>query len=285
MKLKRIIIFSIAILGMFISNNVKAVSFEWIGDNYRFVSNDNNERYAFYSVEDGMTVVGDRVTQDMFAYLQGTGGVTETIVEYVNEISPRGDLRNITKDFYLNGYTFNFTVPLNTYYLKAINDTYFKDYRVKSETNIYIDQFIQQIVDKERESYSFDGVKAILEMRKYVTYTPDTNKMLGIEYFATPVETLVEGSEDCDGMAILIGTLLERYTELGGKYNLDVIFLEFDTHLALGVEGYVTYGTYYVFNGRDYFALETTSNTSRIGEWLFTKYNNAKLVDLITYYK
>ena len=285
MKQLKFIIYLTILIGLFISNNAYATTFEWIGDNYRFARNDNNEVFAFYSVADGMTVVGDRVTVDMYAYLQGTGGVTETIVEYVNELSPRGNLRQITKDFYLNGYTFNFTVPLNTYYLKAINDTYFKDYRVKSETNIYIDQFIQQIVDKERESYSFDGVKAILEMRKYIAYTPDTNKMLGLDYFATPVETLVEGSEDCDGMSILIGTLLERYTELGGRYNLDVIFIEFKTHLALAIEGYVTYGTYYTFNGIDYFALETTSNTSKIGEWFSTKYNNAKLVDLITYYK
>lgn len=71
------------------------------------------------------------------------------------------------------------------------------------------------------------------------------------------VETLIDRQGDCSDTSVLLAGL---YAALG----YSSIFIDFEDHLAVGVQGNY-YGNYYTYSGTQYFLCETTSNT-RIGK-------------------
>ena len=254
-------------------------------DNYDFFFVDGDIARV-YNKEEKISITNEAgIFLDDFYNQLKNGGSTRTETIVVNELSTT--VRRITKDFELQGLKVNFNTGLNDYYDIASKNIpgYPIDYVYKTVTNTDIDDFIRQIIIKEA-LYGIDGIQAILEIRDYISYTADLHKYLGYDYYAKPIETLVEGAEDCDGLSILIGTLLERYSELGGYYDIDVIFVEFEDHLALAVNSsnYYMSGTYYLFNNKNYYILETTNSTYGIGDWYDTTRNEATLRDLTIKY-
>ena len=94
-----------------------------------------------------------------------------------------------------------------------------------------------------------------------IPYTTDIDSTGLQEYPRYPIETLVEGTGDCEDHAILLAELLR-------SMNYDAILLEYrDEHMAVGVaDPGNTYGYHYTFNGKSYYYVETTATGWEIGE-------------------
>jgi hypothetical protein len=102
-------------------------------------------------------------------------------------------------------------------------------------------------------------------------------------YNKTPIETIVEGGGDCEDFAVLAYTLMY-------KAGLDVVYLDFPGHAALGVRGNFN-GKYVIYNDKKYHLAEATGtewnnhhSNSKIGEFsdyasaeVFTHENNNKI--------
>ena len=94
-----------------------------------------------------------------------------------------------------------------------------------------------------------------------IPYTTDIDSTGLQEYPRYPIETLVEGTGDCEDHAILLAELLR-------SMNYDAILLEYrDEHMAVGVaDPGNTYGYHYTFNGKKYYYIETTATGWEIGK-------------------
>lgn len=93
-----------------------------------------------------------------------------------------------------------------------------------------------------------------------IPYSYDIDSIGHKEYPRYPIETLVEGTGDCEDHAILLAELLR-------SMNYDAILLEYPTHMALGVADTGNmYGSYYTHNGKKYYYVETTPSGRVIGD-------------------
>jgi len=94
-----------------------------------------------------------------------------------------------------------------------------------------------------------------------IPYTKDIDSTGLQEYPRYPIETLVEGTGDCEDHAILLAELLR-------SMNYDAILLEYrGEHMAVGVaDPGNTYGYHYTFNDKSYYYVETTATGWEIGE-------------------
>jgi hypothetical protein len=94
-----------------------------------------------------------------------------------------------------------------------------------------------------------------------IPYSYDIDSTGRDEYPRYPVETLVDGTGDCEDHAILLAQLLS-------SMNYDAILLVYTgEHMALGVADTGNmYGTYYNHNGKKYFYVETTNTGRKIGD-------------------
>lgn len=74
-----------------------------------------------------------------------------------------------------------------------------------------------------------------------------------------PIETLVDEGGDCEDTAILLGKIMSAL-------DYDAVLIRFPTHIALGVLEDKKYaGTYFPYDGKKYFYLETTGEAGRLG--------------------
>ena len=86
-----------------------------------------------------------------------------------------------------------------------------------------------------------------------IPYVYDEDSTGKKEFQKYPLETLYDFGGDCEDFSILLAGILK---ELG----YGVILLEYTDHVAVGVSGDDSvYGTYYEYNGKNYFYVETTS--------------------------
>lgn len=120
----------------------------------------------------------------------------------------------------------------------------------------------------------WDTVNLLISFVQSLPYTSDKATTGYDDYPRYPIETLVDRGGDCEDTAILTAALL-------WQMGYDVILLEYPKHVAVGVAGDETVnGTYYEYNGRRYFYLETTGEGWKIGkkpDWVPSK---AKIIDL-----
>ena len=102
----------------------------------------------------------------------------------------------------------------------------------------------------------------ILEVGRDIRYESDKKINSRGEYWKFPVETLADGSGDCEDMVLLLAGLLKNA-------GFDVILVDFRTHIGLGLALdsallKSTYGDnvpldYYEYEGIRYYYLETTN--------------------------
>lgn len=92
-----------------------------------------------------------------------------------------------------------------------------------------------------------------------IPYSYDIDSTGCKEYPRYPIETLVDGTGDCEDHAILLAELLR-------SMNYDAILLEYPTHMAVGVADTGNmYGTSYTHNGKKYYYVETTNTGWKVG--------------------
>jgi hypothetical protein len=94
-----------------------------------------------------------------------------------------------------------------------------------------------------------------------IPYTTDIESTGLQEYPRYPIETLVNGSGDCEDHAFLLAQLLN-------SMNYDAILLEYrGEHMAVGVADTGNmYGKGYKYNGKSYFYTEATATGWEIGD-------------------
>jgi len=99
-----------------------------------------------------------------------------------------------------------------------------------------------------------------------IPYSYDIDSTGREEYPRYPIETMVDGTGDCEDHAILLAELLR-------SMNYDAILLFYSgesgerEHMAIGVADTGNmYGTYYNHNGKRYFYVETTNTGWEIGD-------------------
>ena len=111
-------------------------------------------------------------------------------------------------------------------------------------------------------------INSALTFVQSLPYSKDRVSKGKAEYVRYPVETLVDGTGDCEDKAVLLGALLY---ELG----VDFILLLPPDHMALGVacDG-IEADRYFFFNGKAYYYLETTNVRWKIGQ-IPQEYNRA----------
>ena len=141
-------------------------------------------------------------------------------------------------DFYTN-YIYD---DYNSVLVKTIAD-YFRTVQAQYGYNDreLVDEVIHFVQTNIRYQRDIDGV-GVAEFEKY------------------PIETLYEGRGDCEDTSILLAALIRQ---LG--YASAIIF--YDTHAAVGISCEAgTPGTYYNYNGRRYYYVETTAMGWTLGQ-------------------
>lgn len=96
------------------------------------------------------------------------------------------------------------------------------------------------------------------------------------EYPKYAIETIIDEKGDCEDTSFLMASILEAL-------NYDVILLDYPGHMAIAIWCSSCTGSYYKYNDKKYFYLETTGEADRweIG-WMPEKYKseNPKIIDI-----
>jgi len=127
----------------------------------------------------------------------------------------------------------------------------------------YIDDMVQEI-DKAATEKHFTEVQKlnfVIAFVQSLPYTVDIETKPYDEYPRYPIETLFDRGGDCEDTSILVAALLDR---LG--YDVALLHLKNAKHMAVGVSVPSTYGSYYEYEGKKYFYLETTGEGWEVGQ-------------------
>jgi hypothetical protein len=121
----------------------------------------------------------------------------------------------------------------------------------------------------------YDIVECAVVFAQSIPYTTDADTKAKSEYPRFPIETVVDGSGDCEDHAILLAAVTHAL-------GYDTILLDYPTHMAVGIAGDPSIqGTYYEWRGKRFYFVETTSTGWELGE-LPEKYQgvSAQVIEL-----
>ena len=121
------------------------------------------------------------------------------------------------------------------------------------------------ILAAEAEANGFRTHRAqvdfLIDFVQNLPYVPDDVGTGYDDYTKHMVETLVEGGGDCEDTAVMLASLLQS-----DSFNYDTVLLLLPGHMAVGVYGDDLPGTYYEYDGRRYYYVETTGRGWDVGE-------------------
>ncbi|MBI4296571.1 MAG: hypothetical protein HY667_05600 [Chloroflexi bacterium] len=129
--------------------------------------------------------------------------------------------------------------------------------------DLYIDRIVQHINDaavKQRFTET-QKINFTIAFVQSLPYTVDEETTPYDEYPRYPIETLFDRGGDCEDTSILIAAILDRM-----GFDVALLLLRDAQHMAVGIALADTYGSYYDFNSKKYFYLETTGDGWEIGE-------------------
>jgi len=181
--------------------------------------------------------------------------------EYAQKI-PTATYRNIPKHFEweygFSTWYYDISIPSQNY------NFYLNEPRGPTASTYYLtyeDPVIISIANKltevaeEKEYSKSEFVAAFIQSLHYV---PD--ERVGYdEYPKFPIETLVEATGDCEDMAYLTASILLAM-------NIDTVLVLFEDHMGVGVRCGNCDGSYYDYDGQEYFYLETTASGYGLGD-------------------
>ncbi len=119
----------------------------------------------------------------------------------------------------------------------------------------------------DAETRGYNTAQFILSFVQNVPYGTDENTTGFVNYPRYPVETLVDHIGDCKDHSFLYASLMESQPE-----NVSMVLLQLMPnnggvgHMATGMWGSGYSGTYFHYDGRDYYYCETTSPGWKIGQ-------------------
>lgn len=168
----------------------------------------------------------------------------------------------------------NNTLYVTLYIDKNAYDYYHSLLRYYDVTNYskyieddYNQKVIKQAADCLRDlsrQLGYNDNQTVLEAISFVQLIPyvydiDTDGK-EYEYPKYPIETLFDNGGDCEDTSILLAGILK---ELG----FGVCFIHYDDHVAIGIKGSDGLpGSYFSYNGVNYYYIETTGQNWTIGK-------------------
>jgi len=131
------------------------------------------------------------------------------------------------------------------------------------QDDLYIDQLIQKInsVASKKGFTEAQKLNFVIAFAQNLPYTVDIETTPSDEYPRYPIETLFDRGGDCEDTSILVAAILDRM-----GYDVALLHLKNAQHMAVGVSLPGTYGSYYEYDGKKYFYLETTNVGWQIGQ-------------------
>jgi len=132
--------------------------------------------------------------------------------------------------------------------------------------DIYVtpdEKVVQELAQAlENMSAGFSDIKTanfVLSFVQNIEYVEDSTSVSEDEYWRFPVETLYDEMGDCEDKAFLYASVMEAM-------GFDAVILLFDGHAAGGIDVNNATGTFYEYDGVDYFYCETTAVGWSVGE-------------------
>ena len=104
-------------------------------------------------------------------------------------------------------------------------------------------------------------VEFLIDFVQNLPYVPDDVSTGYDDYTKHMVETLVEGGGDCEDTAVMLASVLQS-----ASFEYDAVLLLLPGHMAVGVYGDDLPGTYYEYDARQYYYVETTGRGWDVGE-------------------
>jgi len=129
------------------------------------------------------------------------------------------------------------------------------------------DEYITAMVDKINNASTKAGyneaekLNFVIAFVQSLPYTVDIETTPYDEYPRYPIETLFDRGGDCEDTSILVAALLDAM-----GYDVALLILKNARHAAVGVALTNAYGSYYEYEGKKYFYLETTGEGWQIGQ-------------------
>lgn len=162
-------------------------------------------------------------------------------------------------------WTVTLAIPASLYdYYRGLQRPQTDNYSVYV-THPLDDDYLKTVIEKFNMIAALKGyteaqkVNLVISFIQSLPYTLDTVTTAYDEYPRYPLETLVDEGGDCEDTSILTASLLTLM-------NYNTVMLRLPNHMAVGVELLNAYGTYYTYNGINYYYLETTGENWKIGE-------------------
>lgn len=169
------------------------------------------------------------------------------------------------------GRTWDWDLPISIWEYKEFSErprpfstAQFVNMATDPKDDYYIDSMVEKIEEaaSERRYNAVQKLNFVISFVQSLPYTVDEETTPYDEYPRYPLETLFDRGGDCEDTSILVAALLDRT-----GYDIVLLHLEGEKHMAVGVNITGVYGTYYEYNGKNYFYVETTGEGRRIGDF------------------
>ena len=181
----------------------------------------------------------------------------------IEDTNPHGGGRYINKHYEWEYDTYKYT------YTFGIHTDWYDYYKNKPRTeNVGSSHYITSndliikgrasTIKDEAEEDGTSKVRLAASFIQSLHYAKDSGTGYD-EYPKYPVETLVEETGDCEDTSYLAASII-------AAMGIDVVLVEFDNHLGVGVWCDGCLGSYYEVDNREYYYLETTGEGWELGE-------------------
>ncbi len=151
-----------------------------------------------------------------------------------------------------------------TYYREQPKDLPYENYAIENQDHRYFFEIGKNLNDIATE-YKLNNEEfvdfLVAFVQQAIQYKSDPANY-PYDYPKYPIETLVEGSGDCEDKSILLSVLLNMF-----GYASVLVLLPENQHMAVAVECTGTYKKYFDFNPAGYFTyIETTGPGWKVGD-------------------
>jgi len=164
---------------------------------------------------------------------------------------------------YSQNYTFRIPNSLYEYYQNEPHTWLDYSSYAMTEHDRSILRPMIDVLEEEGKRRNFTRDENAMNMITFVQsmpYTLDSETTGYEEYPRYPIETLADRGGDCEDSTILAAALLS-------ETGYDVVLLEFSDHAAIGLASSGSlFGSSYLYNGSQYYYVETTTTGWRAGE-------------------
>lgn len=182
--------------------------------------------------------------------------------------APPGEI--VTKEYqwrYKGYWQWTLRIPEELYfYYQGIPRAPIEDYSIyvtHPGDDPYIEELATSLKQKAVEE-GFNSEETVNFIASFVQqcieYKSDLETKQKQEYPRYPLETLVDGTGDCEDKSILTAAMLQAM-------DYEVVLLSFPEHMAVGVAVTITSPWYCDYEGRRYYYLETTRGGWEVGEF------------------